>query len=100
MAPAEVEALVRAVAELPRLVLRGVMSIPDAAADFDAQLAVHQRVKAVFDDIAKLGLPQLQQWDTVSLGMTADLQAAVQAGSTMVRVGSGIFGSRNYATAG
>ena len=100
VAPAEVEALVRAVAELPRLVLRGVMSIPDAAADFDAQLAVHQRVKAVFDDIAKLGLPQLQQWDTVSLGMTADLQAAVQAGSTMVRVGSGIFGSRNYATAG
>ena len=100
VSPAEVEALVRAVAELPRLVLRGVMSIPDAAADFDAQLAVHQRVKAVFDDIAKLGLPQLQQWDTVSLGMTADLQAAVQAGSTMVRVGSGIFGSRNYATAG
>ena len=100
VAPAEVEALVREIAVLPNLVLRGVMSIPDVAPDFEAQLAVHQRVKAVFDDIAKLGLPQLQAWDTVSLGMTADLGAAVQAGSTMVRVGSGIFGSRNYATAG
>ena len=100
VAPAEVEALVREIAVLPNLVLRGVMSIPDVAPDFEAQLAVHQRVKAVFDDIARLGLPQLQAWDTVSLGMTADLGAAVQAGSTMVRVGSGIFGNRNYATAG
>ena len=100
VAPAEVEALVREIAVLPQLCLRGVMSIPDVAPDFEAQLAVHQRVKAVFDDIAKLGLPQLQAWDTVSLGMTADLGAAVQAGSTMVRVGSGIFGHRNYATAG
>lgn len=98
--PHEVEALVRAIALLPQLCLRGVMSIPDVLPDFDAQRAVHQRVKNVFDDIAKLGLPQLTQWDTVSLGMTADLQAAVQAGSTMVRVGSGIFGHRNYATAG
>ena len=100
VAPAEVEALVREIAVLPQLRLRGVMSIPDVAPDFEAQLAVHQRVKAVFDDIAKLGLPQLKAWDTVSLGMTADLGAAVQAGSTMVRVGSGIFGNRNYATAG
>ena len=100
VAPAEVEALVREIALLPRLVLRGVMSIPDVAPDFEAQLAVHQRAKAIFDDIAKLGLPQLKQWDTLSLGMTADLPAAVQAGSTLVRVGSGIFGSRNYATAG
>ena len=90
----------RAIALLPQLCLRGVMSIPDVLPDFDAQRAVHQRVKNVFDDIAKLGMPQLTQWDTVSLGMTADLQAAVQAGSTMVRVGSGIFGHRNYATAG
>lgn len=100
VAPAEVEALVREMARLPNLVLRGLMSVPDVAPDFDAQLAVHQRAKAAFNDIAKLGLPQLKQWDTLSLGMTADLPAAVQAGSTMVRVGSGIFGSRNYATAG
>ncbi|MEG1202837.1 MAG: YggS family pyridoxal phosphate-dependent enzyme [Comamonas sp.] len=100
VAPAEVEALVREMARLPNLVLRGLMSVPDVAPDFDAQLAVHQRAKAAFNDIAKLGLPQLKQWDTLSLGMTADLPAAVQAGSTMVRVGSGIFGRRNYATAG
>ena len=100
VAPAEVEALVRDVVQLPRLVLRGVMSIPDAAPDFEAQLAVHQRARAIFDDIAKLGLPQLKQWDTLSLGMTADLPAAVQAGSTLVRVGSGIFGSRSYAPVG
>ncbi len=100
VAPAEVAALVREMVQLPNLMLRGVMSIPDAAPDFEAQLALHQRAKAVFDDIARLGLPQLTQWDTLSLGMTADLQAAVQAGSTLVRVGSGIFGNRNYATAG
>jgi hypothetical protein len=96
VAPGDVAALVQQVAQLPQLQLRGVMSIPDVVADFAAQLAVHQRVKAVFDDIAALGLPQLAQWDTISLGMTADLQAAVQAGSTMVRVGSGIFGQRDY----
>lgn len=100
VAPGDVEALVREMAHLPRLVLRGVMSIPDVAPDFDAQLAVHQRAKAIFDEVARLGLPQLKQWDTLSLGMTADLPAAVQAGSSLVRVGSGIFGSRNYATAG
>ena len=100
VAPAEVEALVREVALLPRLVLRGVMSIPDVAPDFEAQLAVHQRAKAVFDDVAKLGLPQLKQWDTLSLGMTADLQAAIAAGSALVRVGSGIFGHRSYTAAG
>ena len=100
VAPAEVEALVREVALLPRLVLRGVMSIPDVAPDFEAQLALHQRAKAVFDDVAKLGLPQLKQWDTLSLGMTADLQAAIAAGSALVRVGSGIFGHRSYTAAG
>ena len=94
VAPDEVEALVREIATLPQLTLRGVMSIPDVAPDFEAQYAIHQRVRAVFDHIARLGLPQLKQWDTLSLGMTADLQPAVQAGSTLVRVGRGIFGSR------
>ena len=95
VAPDEVEALVREIATLPHLTLRGVMSIPDIAPDFEAQYAVHQRVRAVFDQISRLGLPPLKQWDTLSLGMTADLQPAVQAGSTLVRVGRGIFGSRS-----
>lgn len=99
VAPDEVQALVQAIAGLPRLQLRGVMSIPDPVEGFDAQVALHRRVRAVFDAVAASGLPGLQRWDTVSLGMTADLEAAVAAGSTLVRVGSGIFGARSYPAA-
>jgi pyridoxal phosphate enzyme (YggS family) len=88
--------LARAVARLPQLRLRGVMSIPDPVAGFDAQCAVHRRVRAVFDAIAASGVPGLEQFDTLSLGMTGDLEAAIAAGSTLVRVGSGIFGARSY----
>ncbi|MBO9679886.1 MAG: YggS family pyridoxal phosphate-dependent enzyme [Acidovorax sp.] len=98
--PEEAVALARAVAQLPRLQLRGVMSIPDPAPDFEAQCALHRRVRAVFDAILAAGGAGLEAFDTLSLGMTADLEAAVQAGSTLVRVGSGIFGARSYAQAG
>lgn len=94
VAPSEALALVQAVAQLPRLQVRGLMSIPDAATDFSAQLAVHRATRQLFDRIAANGLPGLATFDTLSMGMTADLEAAVQAGSTMVRVGSGIFGAR------
>ena len=99
VAPAETLALVRAVAKLPRLVVRGLMSIPDPAPAFDAQRAVHARAKVLFDEVAQLAEPGLANWDTLSLGMTADLEAAIHAGSTMVRVGSGIFGARSYPAA-
>lgn len=92
--PEEALALAQAVAQLPRLKLRGVMSIPESAIEFEAQRALHLRAKAVFDQILAAGGPGLEQFDTLSLGMTADLEAAVAAGSTLVRVGSGIFGSR------
>ena len=92
--PEEALALARAVAQLPRLVLRGVMAIPEPAIAFEAQRALHLRAKAVFDQIFAGGGAGLEQFDTLSLGMTADLEAAVAAGSTLVRVGSGIFGSR------
>lgn len=98
--PEEAVALARAVAQLPRLRLRGVMSIPEPAPDFEAQCALHRRVRAVFDAIVAAGGAGLEAFDTLSLGMTADLEAAVQAGSTLVRVGSGIFGARSYAQAG
>ena len=88
-------ALAQAVAQLPRLVLRGVMCIPEPADTFEAQRALHLRAKAVFDQIAAMGGAGLEQFDTLSLGMTADLEAAVAAGSTLVRVGSGIFGARS-----
>jgi len=92
VAPADALALAQAVAALPRLVLRGVMTIPDAVEGFDAQLAVHTQAKRLFDDLqTALGLPQ---FDTLSMGMSADLEAAIQAGSTLVRVGTAVFGAR------
>ena len=97
--PEEALALARAVAQLPRLVLRGVMAIPEPAIEFEAQRALHLRAKAVFDQIFAVGGAGLEQFDTLSLGMTADLEAAVAAGSTLVRVGSGIFGTRAPAPA-
>jgi pyridoxal phosphate enzyme (YggS family) len=94
IAPAEVLALAAEVAKLPRLVLRGLMTIPDPVEGFDAQVAVHAKARALFDEVkAALHLPQ---FDTLSMGMTGDLEAAVQAGSTMVRVGTAIFGGRTY----
>ena len=97
--PEEALALAQAVAQLPRLVLRGVMAIPEPAIEFEAQRALHLRAKAVFDQILAAGGAGLEQFDTLSLGMTADLEAAVAAGSTLVRVGSGIFGTRAPAPA-
>jgi pyridoxal phosphate enzyme (YggS family) len=99
VAPAEALELVHAVAKLPRLVVRGLMSIPDHAPDFEAQLAIHTSARRLFDQILALGEPGLTQFDTLSLGMTADLEAAIHAGSTMVRVGTGIFGGRTYPSA-
>ncbi|MFN7856858.1 MAG: YggS family pyridoxal phosphate-dependent enzyme [Acidovorax sp.] len=96
--PQEAVALAQAIALLPRLRVRGLMSIPDVAPDFSAQLAVHQATRRLFDQIAAARLARLEAFDTLSMGMTADLEAAIQAGSTMVRVGTGIFGVRTRAT--
>jgi pyridoxal phosphate enzyme (YggS family) len=93
VAPADALALARAVAARPGLVLRGVMCIPDPAPDFVAQQALFIRAQAVFDQI-KAAEPGLAQWDTLSMGMSADLEAAIHAGSTLVRVGTAIFGGR------
>ncbi|MBQ0133363.1 MAG: YggS family pyridoxal phosphate-dependent enzyme [Comamonas sp.] len=94
----EALALAAAIAQMPRLVLRGVMSIPDQQPTPEAMLAVHRQVVAVFEQIRTSGMAGLAQWDTISLGMTADMHSAIAAGSTMVRVGSGIFGARDYGT--
>ena len=90
--PQDALALARAVAALPRLVLRGLMTIPDPVEGFEAEVALHRRTTDLFEAIRhELGLPQ---FDTLSMGMTADLEAAIAAGSTMVRVGTAIFGKR------
>jgi hypothetical protein len=88
--PAEALALAREIVQLPRLALRGIMTIPEPAGSLEAQVAVHRRARALFDQLRDAGLPL----DTLSMGMTGDLEAAVQAGSTMVRVGTAIFGGR------
>jgi len=93
LAPAEVQALAQEVAQLPRLVLRGLMAIPEPAADFDAACEVHARTKALFDAVNASGVLPIPM-DTLSMGMTADLEAAIHAGSTMVRIGTAIFGGR------
>ena len=90
--PEEVMELARAVAALPRLQLRGLMTLPDPVEDFAAQVALHRRAQSLFEEMAA----ELMQpsWDTLSMGMSADLEAAIRAGSTMVRVGTALFGQR------
>ena len=92
LAPGEVPALARAVAALPRerVRLRGLMAIPEPAADFDAQRASHRRLRELLQALNVEGLAL----DTLSMGMSSDLEAAVAEGSTMVRVGTAIFGQR------
>ncbi len=94
VAPAELLPLARAVAVLPNLVLRGLMSIPEPTDDVQQQRQVHRAARHLFDKVAAAGLPANARWDTLSMGMSADMEAAVAEGSTMVRVGSAIFGRR------
>ena len=93
VAPDDALALAQAVAALPRLRLRGIMTIPEPAIDFVAASAVHTSARALFDTLNAAGMGL----DTLSMGMTADLEAAVACGSTMVRVGTAIFGGRQPA---
>jgi pyridoxal phosphate enzyme (YggS family) len=88
--PEEALPLAQAVAALPHLRLRGLMAIPEPAPDFQTQRDLFLRAAAVFDRLRSAGLTV----DTLSLGMSADLEAAIAAGSTMVRVGTAIFGRR------
>ncbi|MFM7025842.1 MAG: YggS family pyridoxal phosphate-dependent enzyme [Limnohabitans sp.] len=92
VSPQDLPELARAVAALPRLVLRGLMTIPDPVEGFEAAVALHRRATDLF---AQLQVElQRSHFDTLSMGMTADLEAAIVAGSTMVRVGTAIFGKR------
>ena len=93
VAPDEVLALAQAVAALPHVKLRGLMCIPEPDPDFVAACALFQRAKDLFYALNRAGLGL----DTLSMGMSADLEAAIHTGSTMVRVGSAIFGVRSTA---
>lgn len=85
-------ALALDIKDLPRLQLRGLMTIPEPVSSPEAQLQTHLKAKQLFDTMAaELRLPH---FDTLSMGMTADLEAAIAAGSTLVRIGTAIFGHR------
>ena len=88
--PTDLLALAQAVAQLPNLQLRGIMTIPEPAENEAAARSVHRQAKALFDSLNAAGL----KLDTLSMGMTGDLEAAIAEGSTCVRVGTAIFGHR------
>jgi pyridoxal phosphate enzyme (YggS family) len=90
VAPEAVPALAREVASLPRLTLRGLMAIPEPAADLEAQRAPHRALRKLLEALNAEGLGL----DTLSIGMSADLEAAIAEGATWVRVGTAIFGGR------
>jgi PLP dependent protein len=104
VAPGEALELALQVANLPNLQLRGLMFIPEIAIDLVAACACYMRCRALFDHLFEVFLnqntpPAVRQarglFDTLSMGMSADLDAAIQAGSSMVRVGTAIFGDRS-----
>ena len=95
VAPAEAPALARAVAALPRLRLRGLMAIPEPTDDPALQRRRFESLRDLRDRLAADGLAL----DTLSMGMSDDLEAAIAAGATMVRVGTAIFGARPRAAA-
>ena len=90
VAPQEVLALAQEMVKLPRLRLRGIMTIPEPAIDLVVARAKHTPARALFDDLNERGF----KLDTLSIGMSADLEAAILEGSTLVRVGTAIFGRR------
>lgn len=91
VAPDEVLALARAVRDLPNLQLRGLMAIPAPQDNYENQLVACQRMSALYTEVRN----HIADIDTLSLGMSADLEAAIASGSTMVRIGTDIFGPRN-----
>lgn len=88
--PDEVPDLLHLLRDLPNLRLRGLMAIPERATDFAAQRAVFARLRELYDSANREGL----HLDTLSMGMSGDLEAAVAEGATIVRVGTAIFGER------
>ncbi|MFD2367569.1 YggS family pyridoxal phosphate-dependent enzyme [Pseudoduganella sp. GCM10020061] len=90
--PEELPALADAVRALPNLRLRGLMAIPEPETDYDKQRASFRKLRNLFDQLNAQGFGL----DTLSMGMSADMAAAVAEGATIVRVGSAIFGARSY----
>ncbi|WP_173494944.1 MULTISPECIES: YggS family pyridoxal phosphate-dependent enzyme [unclassified Marinobacterium] len=90
--PDEALELAKQIAELPKINLRGLMAIPEATEDVELQKKRFCQVRTLFEEI-KQAIPSL---DTLSMGMSGDLDAAIEEGATIVRIGTALFGPRNY----
>lgn len=84
--------LAELISGLPNLTLRGLMSIPENVPDYASQLAAFRQLAALKDQLAE----KYDGIDTLSMGMSGDMAAAIEAGSTIVRIGTAIFGQRDY----
>lgn len=93
VAPQDVAALAKAIAGLPNIRLRGLMAIPEPAGDVERQREPFRKLRQLLDQLNEEGLAL----DTLSMGMSADMDAALAEGATIVRVGTAIFGQRTYA---
>lgn len=92
IALSEVDELAAQLVELPGICLRGLMAIPAPEAEYERQFAVARQMAVAFEALKT----RYSRVDTLSLGMTDDMSAAIAAGSTMVRIGTAIFGARDY----
>ena len=90
--PEELADLVKAVSGMPRLKLRGLMAIPEPQSDPEKQRQPFSAMKTLFEELKHAGY----DLDTLSMGMSDDMEAAVQEGATTVRIGTAIFGQRHY----
>ena len=93
-APEEVEEAVRYARTLPHISLRGLMTIPPVAVEQGANIPYFDKIRALFVDICEKMYDN--KWEYISMGMSDDYAEAVRCGANMVRVGSAIFGARNY----
>ncbi|MES2039164.1 MAG: YggS family pyridoxal phosphate-dependent enzyme [Pseudomonadota bacterium] len=91
--PDEALTVAQKIALLPGLQLRGLMAVPEASDDEQVQRQAFRQLKQLSDSIQAAGIAL----DTLSMGMSADMHAAIAEGSTMLRIGTAIFGNRNYA---
>ena len=90
--PEEAVPLAQAVAKLPRLQLRGLMAVPEPTEDAARLSAQFNKLRDIYEELKTQGLPL----DTLSMGMSHDLESAIAAGATLVRIGTAIFGARSY----
>jgi pyridoxal phosphate enzyme (YggS family) len=93
IAPEGAASLATAIMGMPNLRLRGLMAIPEATESFEQQRASHRRLRELYEQMRTQGFTL----DTLSMGMSDDMEAAVAEGATIVRVGTAIFGTRDYA---